>query len=197
VAHDSLRLLLFFFFLLRVKTCNVHKTFFTWDVTDFFSTPCYDVDEPPLHLVPATPPTHHVSDVARWDICPYLILTGHKANLHIFCFCKVKVKLSLCLTKHHATKAYWGSGDTAPCIFYLGSRWRWVVSFTPRPLYSQGKSPWYPLDRRLGGPYSRSGRGGGEKNSQPPQGIKPWNLDSPARSPALYQLSYHDSLLFP
>jgi hypothetical protein len=27
--------------------------------------------------------------------------------------------------------------------------------FTP-----QGKSPWYPLDRRLGGPQSRSGRGG-------------------------------------
>jgi hypothetical protein len=22
-----------------------------------------------------------------------------------------------------------------------------VVSFTPRPLYSQGKSPWCPLDR--------------------------------------------------
>jgi len=26
-------------------------------------------------------------------------------------------------------------------------------------LYSQGKSPWYPLDRRLGGPQSRSGHG--------------------------------------
>jgi hypothetical protein len=31
-----------------------------------------------------------------------------------------------------------------------------MVSFTPRPLYPQGKSPWYPL----GGPQSRSGRGG-------------------------------------
>jgi hypothetical protein len=31
----------------------------------------------------------------------------------------------------------------------------------------QGKSPWNPLDRRLGGPQSRSGRGGEEKNSQP------------------------------
>jgi hypothetical protein len=39
--------------------------------------------------------------------------------------------------------------------------------FTPRPLYPQGESPWYPLDRRLGGPQSRSGRGGEEKNSQP------------------------------
>jgi hypothetical protein len=26
-----------------------------------------------------------------------------------------------------------------------------VVSFTPRPLYPQGKSPWHPLDKRLDG----------------------------------------------
>jgi hypothetical protein len=36
---------------------------------------------------------------------------------------------------------------------------------TPAAL-PQGKSPWYPLDRRLGGPQSRSGRGVKEKNSQ-------------------------------
>jgi hypothetical protein len=35
-----------------------------------------------------------------------------------------------------------------------------VVSFTPRPLYSRGKSPWYPLDRRLGGPQSPSVQNG-------------------------------------
>jgi hypothetical protein len=29
---------------------------------------------------------------------------------------KVKVKLSLCLTKHHAIKAYWGNGGIAPRI---------------------------------------------------------------------------------
>jgi hypothetical protein len=29
-----------------------------------------------------------------------------------------------------------------------------------------GKNPWYPFDRRLGGPQSRSGRGGEEKISQ-------------------------------
>jgi len=40
-------------------------------------------------------------------------------------------------------------------------------------LYPQGKSPWYPLDRRLGGNQSRSGRSGEEKNSQPPPGIEP------------------------
>jgi hypothetical protein len=37
----------------------------------------------------------------------------------------------------------------------------------------QGKRPWYPLDRKLGGPQSRSGRGGEEKNSQPPPRIEP------------------------
>jgi hypothetical protein len=29
---------------------------------------------------------------------------------------KVQVKLSLCLTNHHAMKAYWGSGGIAPHI---------------------------------------------------------------------------------
>jgi hypothetical protein len=48
-----------------------------------------------------------------------------------------------------------------------------VVGLTPGPLYSQGKSPWYPLDMRLGGPQSRSGRGGEEKNSQPLPGLEP------------------------
>jgi hypothetical protein len=42
-----------------------------------------------------------------------------------------------------------------------------------QPLYPQGKSPWYPLDRRLDGPQSRSGRGGEEKNSQPVPGLEP------------------------
>jgi len=31
----------------------------------------------------------------------------------------------------------------------------------------------YPLDRRLGGPQSRTGHGGEEKNSQPSIGIEP------------------------
>jgi hypothetical protein len=59
---------------------------------------------------------------------------------------------------------------------------------------NQGKSPQYPLDRGLGRPRSRSARGGEEKNSQPPPGIEPQNPDRPARSPALYRLSYHGSL---
>jgi hypothetical protein len=52
-----------------------------------------------------------------------------------------------CLIKHHAMNTYWGSGGIAPHILNLGTRWRWVVSFTPRPLYPLGRAPRYPLDR--------------------------------------------------
>jgi hypothetical protein len=74
-----------------------------------------------------------------------------------------KAKLSLCLTKYHTMKTYWGSGGIAPRILNFSTRWRRVVSFTPRPLYLRGKSPRHPLGRRLGGPQSRSWRGGEEK----------------------------------
>jgi hypothetical protein len=46
------------------------------------------------------------------------------------------------------------------------------------PLYPQEKIPWYPLDRRLGGPQSRSGGGGEEKNSQPLLGLSFSKVDS-------------------
>jgi hypothetical protein len=85
----------------------------------------------------------------------------------------VKLKLSRASTEHHAMKAYWGSWGIAPRILDLGTRLRSMVSFTPRSLYPRWKSLWYPLDRRLGGPQSRSGRGGEEKNSQPLQGLDP------------------------
>jgi hypothetical protein len=60
---------------------------------------------------------------------------------------------------------YWESGDITPRILNLGTRWRWVFSFTARSLYPRRKSPRYPLDGRLGGPQSRAGRGGEEEKS--------------------------------
>jgi len=57
---------------------------------------------------------------------------------------------SCALTKHHAMKAYWGTGGIAPLTLDLWTRRRWMVSSTPQPLYPRGKNPWYPLDRRLG-----------------------------------------------
>jgi hypothetical protein len=38
-------------------------------------------------------------------------------------------------------KTYWGSGDIAPHILDLRTRWRWVVSFTTRPIYLREKAP--------------------------------------------------------
>jgi hypothetical protein len=37
----------------------------------------------------------------------------------------------------------------------FGTRWRWVVSFTPLLLYLQGNGHLFPLYRRLGGPQSQ------------------------------------------
>jgi hypothetical protein len=49
-------------------------------------------------------------------------------------------------------------------ILDLGIRWRWIVSFTPLPLYPRGNGLRFPLDGRLGEPQSRSGCCGEEKN---------------------------------
>jgi hypothetical protein len=87
----------------------------------------------------------------------------------------VKVNLFLCLTKHLAIKTYWRNRDIAPRILNLGTRWRWVVSFMPRPLYNRGKNPWYPLDMRLGGPQSWSGRGGEDKKKSYTSPTGNWN----------------------
>jgi hypothetical protein len=46
-------------------------------------------------------------------------------------------------------------------ITYLGNRWGWVVSTT------LGHALRYPVDRRLGGPQSRSGHRSYRKNSSP------------------------------
>jgi hypothetical protein len=70
-------------------------------------------------------------------------------------------------------KVYWGVEVKLTHFFHLSTRWRWVVSFTPWPLYPQGRSPRYPLDRRLVGPQSWSGGGGEEKNSQLLPGLEP------------------------
>jgi hypothetical protein len=86
---------------------------------------------------------------------------------------------SLSLTKHHAMKAYWGIGGIAPRILDLGTRRRWVIASSPGRFTPSERAPGSPLHRRLGGPQSRSGRGGEEKNSQLPPG-----LESPIIRPA-------------
>jgi hypothetical protein len=82
-------------------------------------------------------------------------------------------------------KTYWESGGVASRLLNLGTRWKRVVSFTPRPLWPQGISPRYPLARRLGKPQRQSVHGGEEKNSQPQPGIEPQNAERPARTKAI------------
>jgi hypothetical protein len=80
----------------------------------------------------------------------------------------INVKLSLSLTNWALRhEGVWGSWCIDPLFLDLDTSWRWLVSFTPLPLYSRGKSLRYPLDRRLGGPQSRSGRSGEEKILHP------------------------------
>jgi hypothetical protein len=63
-----------------------------------------------------------------------------------------------CFIKHHALKTYLGGGGVERC-----TRWRWMISFTPRSLYPREIAPGTGWNRRLGGPQSWSGRGGEEK----------------------------------
>jgi len=43
-------------------------------------------------------------------------------------------------------KAYLGSASIAPRILNIGIRWKWVVSFTPWPLYSRNRRRYWTED---------------------------------------------------
>jgi hypothetical protein len=85
-----------------------------------------------------------------------------------------------------------GSGCIDPYFFDLGTRWSWVFSFTPQPLWPQGKGPLYPLDRRLGGPQSGSGRREKEIILDS-TGTETPIPDRPVRSQSLYPIRYPSS----
>jgi hypothetical protein len=68
---------------------------------------------------------------------------------------------SSCVCTHH--EGISRSGSTVPLIITLGFIWKLVVTFVLLPLYSHKKSL-YPVNRRLGGLQSRSGRFGENKN---------------------------------
>jgi hypothetical protein len=85
----------------------------------------------------------------------------------------------LFLTEHHAMKAYWGSGSITPCILDLGTRWRWMVSFTPRPLYLQGT-------HRKGGWVGPTAGLDAVKRTPRPCRDQSLPIIQPVRNPALY-----------
>jgi hypothetical protein len=74
-------------------------------------------------------------------------------------FVRVKVKVTL----EQATKAQKGSRAIAYSFLNLGTRWRWVVSTTPRPLYSLERPGTHCTGGRVG---PRAGLDGCKK-SQP------------------------------
>jgi len=43
----------------------------------------------------------------------------------------------------------WKGEYTVPLILNLGARWRWMVSFTPRPLYVRQRTP-TPINKEVG-----------------------------------------------
>jgi hypothetical protein len=72
-----------------------------------------------------------------------------------------EAKLSLCLTDQTLRhKGVCGSGCMHPRFLDLGTSLTRMVSFTPGPLYPRGKSPRYPLQRRLGRPKNWPGQRG-------------------------------------
>jgi hypothetical protein len=56
-------------------------------------------------------------------ICRSCIVT-YKEHIYVYYVKKLKLQLSLCLTKHHTMKTYWGSVGKAPRILDLDTRWR-------------------------------------------------------------------------
>jgi len=90
--------------------------------------------------------TNHQSSSSLLSIFPPIVIFSVNRTV----IAMVKVKLSLCLTKHHTMKTYWGGGVNSSTHSLTPPLGGGVVSFTPRPLYPQRKSSWYPLDRRLG-----------------------------------------------
>jgi len=86
-----------------------------------------------------------------------------------------------------------GGGCIASYFLDLSTRRRWVVNFMPRLLYIRGKSPQYPLKRRLSGLQNQSVHGGEEKNSLPQPRIKPQNPNCQAHNQFLNWLSYSSS----
>jgi hypothetical protein len=122
-----------------------------------------------------------------------VITTGlrlhHEVNLCISFVYWVKKVRSLCLTNQALRhEGVWGSGCIDPHFLDLGTNWRWVVNFTPRPLYTWGKNHPCPLDRGCVNP----GAGLDDLEKILPRFEVP-PVGRPARRQSLYRLSYAGS----
>jgi hypothetical protein len=139
---------------------------------------------------------HCSPHISTWQTVPKLtahILNSYYSNESPGYVQSHKVKLSLCLT--NKAILYEGMGESGcidPHFLDLSTSWRWVVTFTFRPLYPWGKSPRYLSDRRLGGPQSWSGDMEKKKFLTLLE-LELWLLSHPACSQSLYWLHYSGS----
>jgi hypothetical protein len=63
---------------------------------------------------------------------------------------KVKINLYLCLINQALIhKGVWESECIDTSFLYFGTSFRWVIGFTPQPLYPRRRNPRFPLARRL------------------------------------------------
>jgi hypothetical protein len=105
-----------------------------------------------------------------------------------------KEKLYLCLVNEALRhEGVWGSGSINLLFLDLGTSWRWVVTFTARPLYTQKRAPgthwiWGWVD-------PRTGLNDVEKRKfLTLPGLKLRPLGCPGRSQSLYLIRYPGSL---
>jgi hypothetical protein len=104
------------------------------------------------------------------------------------------IKLFIFLTNYALYhEGVWGTGCIDTYFLVLGTTWKWVVSFTTQPLYPEGNSPLYTLDRGLVDP--RVGLDNVEKRKVL---TLPWfelqPLGRPARTQSLWRLLYSGPL---
>jgi hypothetical protein len=83
----------------------------------------------------------HVAGTTETKISYNILLMKHAEKiLHGRPMLEWNIKMvSLCLST--SPWRVWGSGSKAPRIFNLGTRWRWVFSFTLQPFHPRVKGP--------------------------------------------------------
>ena len=81
--------------------------------------------------------SHYDSTVSRQITHDTQKLYGHESTMHPEKTCYIWKQRSITFHLNHM-------------CYRLG--WRWRVCLMPQPLYTQRKSPWCPLNKRLGGP---------------------------------------------
>jgi hypothetical protein len=135
-------------------------------------------------LIPTLQNKNLQRDLIPNQFNPPIILTTHLPKIH----------LNFNIQSSRSSKLVfspWNFG-THYSSTILGTRWRWVVSFTLQTLYPRGNSPRYPLDRRMGGHQSRSGSCGKKEtlalpgNEPPPSSV----------AQSLYRLPYPGSYYY-